>query len=272
MACTRFSTVLLGKCSPNTRFNMSIRAGTIRNTSNNSSHDRARTSSSCVISYSSSAVPANTVFAGTAEPTSQYATASIAVTSSQTATLSIFRGASSAVAQIDSVSLEAGVQFTYICPAIESFFRVTLHNTSGATALSTCETYFYEALAAVAPTSDTRSVLIGSTTGSTGGNESTVTSGISVAGYRDCLLHLNPGTGTGLAYFHVFLTTAGGNQYMHGVWSDTGTHLVNWNPSSDSGTCVVAIPAGAHSLFVQLTQSVPYGTHTYTVEVYGRKV
>lgn len=116
------------------------------------------------------------------------------------------------------------------------------------------------------------SVLIGSTTGSTGGNESTVTAGISVAGFRDCLLHLSPGTGTGLAYFHVFLTTAAGNQYMHGVWSDTGTHQVNWNPASDSGTCVVAIPAGDHSVFVQLTQSAPYGTHTYTLGVYGRKV
>lgn len=201
-------------------------------------------------SWFSKSIAPGTVFAGTAEPTSQYATASIAITSSEAGTLSIFRGASSAVAQIDSVTLEAGVQFTYVCPAIESFFRVTLHNTSAAT-----------------------SVTSGSTTGSTGGNESTVTSGINVAGFRDCLLHLSPGSGqAGLAYFHVFLTTAAGNQYMHGIWSDTGTHQVNWNPSSDSGTCVLAIPAGAHSVFVQLTQSAPYGTHTYTLEVYGRKV
>ena len=224
-------------------------------------------------SWIAKSIGPDTVHAGTAEPTSQYATASIAITSSEAGTLSIFRGASSAVAQIDSVTLEAGVQFTYVCPAIESFFRVALHNTSAATAITSCETFFYTELAAVAPTSDTRSVLIGTTTGSTGGNESTVTTGINVAGYRDCLLHLSPGTGgAGLAYFHVFLTTAAGNQYMHGVWSDTGTHQVNFNPSSDSGTCVLAIPAGAHSLFVQLTQSVPYGTHTYTVEVYGRKV
>lgn len=177
-------------------------------------------------SWITKSIAPGTVFAGTAEPTSQYATASIAITSSEAGTLSIFRGASSAVAQIDSVTLEAGVQFTYVCQAIESFFRVTLHNTSAAAAITSCETFFYTELAAVAPTSDTRSVLIGSTTGSTGGNESTVTSGISVAGYRDCLLHLNHGTGTGLAYFHVFLTTATGNQYMHGVWSDTGTHQV----------------------------------------------
>jgi hypothetical protein len=223
-------------------------------------------------SWINAAVAPNGMQLGVAEPVTSYATASIAITASAGGRLTVFRGASAIVAQIDAIDLEPGVSLTYIVPAVESYFRVSYHNDTVNAGVCTCEVFYYEALAAVAPTSDTRVGLIGSATGSTAGNLSTLTPGIDVSGFRDCLLHLSPGTGTGLAYFHVFLTTAAGHQYMHGVWTETGTHQVNWFPSGDSGTCAVPLPPGTHSVFVQLTQNAPYETNTYTLEVTGRKV
>ena len=111
----------------------------------------------------------------------------------------------------------------------------------------------------VQETVDTGCVLIGSAVGTTSGLSTSATS-IVVSAYRDVLLHINPGTSAGLAYFHIYATTLSGGQYQHGIWNDNGSHAVNFQPNNESGTCVIPSPIGAHTVFVQLTSVGTSGT------------
>ena len=224
-------------------------------------------------SWGTKLTAAGATHAGIIEPTTQYATASIAVYSSAGGTLRIYRGSTAdSVILVESMPLPASGASTFIVPAIESHFQVRLEAGAIYPTTSKCEVYYYTELATPV-TSHGTVELIGALGGSTAGNETTETSSINVSQYRDVLLHISPGTGqTGLAYFHIFCTTPSGHQYMHGIWTENGTHSVNFQPTSDSGTCVIPAPAGAHTVFLQFTQSIPYGTHTYAVEAYGRKL
>jgi hypothetical protein len=223
-------------------------------------------------SWSTKTIAAGATHAGAIEPTTQYATASIAVTSSTGGTLRVFRGPSTeTVVQVETMILPEGVPSTFIVPAIESHFQLRLESIAASPTVSTCEVYYYSELATPI-TSHAKVSLIDSVSGSTGGIQSVSTASIDVSQFRDVLLHINPGTGqTGLAYFHIYCTTPVGNQYMHGIWTESGTHAVNLQPTSDSGTSVIAAPVGAHTVFVQFTQTAPYGSHTYIVEAFGRK-
>ena len=224
-------------------------------------------------SWDTKLVAAGATHAGVIEPTTQYATASIAVYSSEGGTLRIYRGSTAdSVILVESMPLPAGGASTFIVPAIESHFQVRLEAGAIYPTTSKCEVYYYTELATPV-TSHGAVELIGSQGGGTAGSGATETSSINVSQYRDVPLHTPPGAGqTGLAYFHIFCTTPPGHQYMHGIWAENGTHRVNFQPTSDSGACFIAAPAGAHTVFLQFTQSIPYGMHTYAVEAFGRKM
>ena len=78
-------------------------------------------------SWDTKLIAAGATHAGIIEPTTQYATASIAVYSSAGGTLRIYRGSTAdSVILVESMPLPAGGASTFIVPAIESHFQVRL--------------------------------------------------------------------------------------------------------------------------------------------------
>ena len=78
-------------------------------------------------SWDTKLIAAGATHAAIIEPTTQYATASIAVYSSAGGTLRIYRGSTAdSVILVESMPLPAGGASTFIVPAIESHFQVRL--------------------------------------------------------------------------------------------------------------------------------------------------